>query len=70
MQNRWTAALYNAPTRSVPAFDIHTEIEKKNAPLNVDKGAAAATITREYCDSIAGETADFNDPVRCAVIAR
>jgi len=69
MQNCRAAALHNAPTRTVPAFDVHTKIEKKNAPLNVDKGAAAATITRECRDSIVGETVDVNEPVRCAVIA-
>ncbi|MBD8529492.1 MULTISPECIES: hypothetical protein [unclassified Massilia] len=48
--------------RTVPAFDVHTEIEKKNAQLNADKGAAATTITKECRDSIVGETADLNGP--------
>ena len=62
MQNCRGAALYNAPTRSVPAFDVHTNIEKKKPSLNADKGAAAAKITRECRDSIVGETADLNGP--------
>lgn len=48
-----------APTRVVPSFEVHAKVDKKNALLNFDKGAAAAMITKESLDGIVGETGDF-----------
>lgn len=48
-----------AGPRTVPDFEVHAKVEKKDAMLNFDKGAAAATITKEHLDSIAGVTSDF-----------
>lgn len=53
------ASAHAATSRAVPEFEVHAKIEKKNAVLNFDKGAAAATVTPESMDSIVGVTEDF-----------
>jgi hypothetical protein len=53
------SSAYAQTSRTVPDFEVHAKAEKKDASLNFDKGAAAATITKEHLDSIAGVTSDF-----------
>ena len=54
------SSAHAAPSRIVPEFDVHAKVERKNAQLNFDKGAAAATVTPEAFDSIVGVTDDFS----------
>jgi hypothetical protein len=55
----FASSSYAQTSRTVPDFEVHAKAEKKNALLNFDKGAAAATVTKEQLDSIAGTTSDF-----------
>lgn len=48
-----------ASSRVVPAFEVHATVDKKDALLNFDRGAAAAVFGQEELNGIIGVTSDF-----------
>lgn len=54
-----SSSTYAVSSRTVPEFEIHSKIEKKNALVNFDRGAVAGVISKDALDSIAGTTGDF-----------
>jgi len=54
-----SAAVSAAPTRVVPAFEVHATVDKKDTSLHFDKGAAASIINEQFLDGVIGVTDDF-----------
>ncbi|MFC3457502.1 MULTISPECIES: hypothetical protein [Massilia] len=64
-----SSSAYAGSSRTVPEFEVHAKLEKKNALVNFDRGAVAAVIDKDALDSIAGTTSDFPDgPVPAYIV--
>lgn len=55
----FTSFAYAQSSRTVPDFEVHAKVDKKDASVNFDQGAAAALITDEHLNGIIGVTSDF-----------